>query len=185
LKSLGVVGVGLLPAADLGPFRLQTRASCLNACPSCFTLQINYSPAAVPRAPVERLMGIFNAMTTVFFAYGGHNVALEIQATIPSDSKTPNMHTSTVPAMMRGVNVTFLITGGCSDRVQGLTSKVQDDTHCGTQDCVNPVSLACALCLNTPMWESLVALKAHSRVSLQPAVLFCWVHAQACASLLC
>jgi hypothetical protein len=72
---------------------------------------VNYNPAAVPRSPVERIMGVFNAMTTVFFAYGGHNVALEIQATIPSDAKTLNMHMSTVPAMMRGVNVTFLITG--------------------------------------------------------------------------
>lgn len=72
---------------------------------------VNYNPAMVPQSQFERTMGVFNAMTTVFFAYGGHNVALEIQATIPSDSQTPNMHTSTVPAMMRGVNVTFLITG--------------------------------------------------------------------------
>lgn len=73
---------------------------------------VNYIPANVQRSLLERIMGVFNAMTTVFFAYGGHNVALEIQATIPSDSKTPNMQTSTVPAMMKGVNVTFLITGG-------------------------------------------------------------------------
>jgi hypothetical protein len=78
---------------------------------------VNYNPAAVPRSPVERIMGIFNAMATVFFSYGGHNVALEIQATIPSNAKTPNMHTSTVPAMMRGVNVTFLITGAAHDAV--------------------------------------------------------------------
>lgn len=83
---------------------------------------VNYSPAAVQSSPVERIMGVFNAMTTVFFAYGGHNVALEIQATIPSDAKTPNMHTSTVPAMMRGVNVTFLITG--TQHVAGV--RVQD-----------------------------------------------------------
>jgi hypothetical protein len=69
---------------------------------------VNYNPAAVHRSPVERVMGIFNAMTTVFFAYGGHNVALEIQATIPIGGKHP---LSTVPAMMRGVNVTFLVTG--------------------------------------------------------------------------
>jgi hypothetical protein len=81
---------------------------------------VNYNPAAVPRSSVDRVMGVFNAMTTVFFAYGGHNVALEIQATIPSDSKTPNMHTSTVPAMMRGVNVTFLITGESLSRTQHI-----------------------------------------------------------------
>jgi len=42
----------------------------------------------------------------VFFAYGGHNVALEIQATIAVNDKQP----STVPAMMKGVNYTFLVT---------------------------------------------------------------------------
>jgi hypothetical protein len=52
-------------------------------------------------------MGIFNALTTILFAYGGHNVALEIQATIPVSGQQP----STVPAMMRGVNVTFIVTG--------------------------------------------------------------------------
>lgn len=31
---------------------------------------VNYTPAAVPRTTTERLMGIFNALTTIFFAYG-------------------------------------------------------------------------------------------------------------------
>lgn len=35
--------------------------------------EVNYDPAVVSRSTTERLMGIFNAMTTVFFAYGGHN----------------------------------------------------------------------------------------------------------------
>jgi amino acid permease len=52
-------------------------------------------------------MGIFNALTSILFAYGGHNVALEIQATLPVDQK----HPSTVPPMMKGVNVTFIVTG--------------------------------------------------------------------------
>lgn len=64
---------------------------------------VNYSAA-----PIERYMGIFNALTTVFCAYGGHNVALEIQATIPVGGKHP---ASSVPAMMRGVNITFIVTG--------------------------------------------------------------------------
>ena len=38
---------------------------------------------------------------------GGHNVALEIQATIPITSEQP----STVKPMMRGVNITFVVTG--------------------------------------------------------------------------
>lgn len=75
--------------------------------PAC-SLQVNYNPAAVDRSTVANVMGIFNAMTTIFFAYGGHNVALEIQATIGITEKNP----STVRPMMRGVNWTFLITGG-------------------------------------------------------------------------
>lgn len=31
---------------------------------------VNYNPAAVPRSSTEKVMGIFNALTTVFFAYG-------------------------------------------------------------------------------------------------------------------
>jgi len=71
---------------------------------------VNYNPANVQRSTLERCMGIFNAMTTIFFAYGGHNVALEIQATIPIGGKHGN---STVPPMMKGVNWTFLATGLC------------------------------------------------------------------------
>eukprot|EP00878_Enallax_costatus_P009298 GHUV01009718.1.p1 GENE.GHUV01009718.1~~GHUV01009718.1.p1 ORF type:complete len:332 (+),score=46.62 GHUV01009718.1:660-1655(+) len=71
---------------------------------------VNYSPALVHKAPVKRVMDVFNALTTVFFAYGGHNVALEIQATIPCGGTHPS---STVSTMMKGVNVTFLLTGLC------------------------------------------------------------------------
>eukprot|EP00775_Hariotina_reticulata_P006859 gene6861-7075_t len=70
----------------------------------------NYNPAAVERSTVDKVMGIFNALTSILFAYGGHNVALEIQATIPSGGKHP---ASTIPAMMKGVNITFLVTGIC------------------------------------------------------------------------
>lgn len=41
---------------------------------------------------------------------GGHNVAVEIQATLPMGGKHPN---TSVPAMMKGVNVTFILTGLC------------------------------------------------------------------------
>lgn len=71
------------------------------------TTPVNYNPAAIPRSTIKNVMGIFNAMTTIFFAYGGHNVALEIQATIGINERNP----STVKPMMRGVNWTFLITG--------------------------------------------------------------------------
>lgn len=68
---------------------------------------VNYNPALVSRTPLEKAMGIFNAMTTILFAYGGHNIALEVQATLPVSPKEP----STVPRMMKGVNWTFCITG--------------------------------------------------------------------------
>lgn len=71
--------------------------------------EVNYNPAAVQRSSIDNVMGIFNAMTTIFFAYGGHNVALEIQATIGITEKNP----SSVRPMMRGVNWTFFITGLC------------------------------------------------------------------------
>jgi hypothetical protein len=91
---------------------LMSAAYCAIAVVMCATvrpgLNVNYNPAAVPRTPLERAMGIFNALTTVLFAYGGHNVALEIQATIPVGGKHA---ASSVPAMMRGVNVTFIVTG--------------------------------------------------------------------------
>lgn len=78
--------------------------------------EVNYNPAAVNRSSLDRIMGIFNSMTLIFFAYGGHNVALEIQATIGITQKNP----STVRPMMRGVNWTFLITGLCYFRVSIL-----------------------------------------------------------------
>jgi hypothetical protein len=31
---------------------------------------VNYDPAMVDRSPLDRTMGIFNAITTVLFAYG-------------------------------------------------------------------------------------------------------------------
>lgn len=73
------------------------------------TTPVNYDPAQVERSTIARIMGIFNAMTTVFFAYGGHNVALEIQATLRINER----QISTVKPMMRGVNWTFFITGLC------------------------------------------------------------------------
>lgn len=85
--------------------------------------EVQYNPAAVPRSGLTRAMGIFNAMTTIFFAYGGHNVALEIQATIGITERNP----STVRPMMRGVNWTFLVTGVllCSTAADVLASVQQ------------------------------------------------------------
>jgi hypothetical protein len=49
-------------------------------------------------------------IAAVAAAAGGHNVALEIQATIPVGGAHP---TSSIPTMMRGVNITYLATAAC------------------------------------------------------------------------
>jgi len=44
-----------------------------------------------PRAwtsPADKLFGVFNALATAAFAYGGHNIACEIQATLPLPPST-------------------------------------------------------------------------------------------------
>jgi len=65
---------------------------------------VSYEP--VGTSPVDRVFGIFNSLTTIAFAYGGHNIALEIQATLPAGP-----YESTIPRMMKGMNVTFIMTG--------------------------------------------------------------------------
>lgn len=54
------------------------------------------------------VFNFFNALGTVAFAYAGHNVVLEIQATIPSTPEKP----SKVP-MWRGVVVAYIIVAVC------------------------------------------------------------------------
>ncbi|KAI8533461.1 hypothetical protein RHMOL_Rhmol10G0012200 [Rhododendron molle] len=55
-----------------------------------------------------KVFGFFNALGDVAFAYAGHNVALEIQATIPSTPEKP----SKVP-MWRGVMVAYIVVAFC------------------------------------------------------------------------
>jgi hypothetical protein len=50
----------------------------------------------------------FNALGTVAFAYAGHNVVLEIQATIPSTPERP----SKIP-MWRGVILAYIVVAAC------------------------------------------------------------------------
>ncbi|KAG4915257.1 hypothetical protein JHK87_052814 [Glycine soja] len=54
------------------------------------------------------VFNFFNALGTVAFAYAGHNVVLEIQATIPSTPEKP----SKVP-MWRGVVVAYIVVAIC------------------------------------------------------------------------
>ncbi|KAJ4894689.1 Lysine histidine transporter 2 [Raphanus sativus] len=55
-----------------------------------------------------KVFNFLNAMGDVAFAYAGHNVVLEIQATIPSTPEVP----SKVP-MMRGVVVAYIVVAIC------------------------------------------------------------------------
>ena len=54
----------------------------------------------------DGIFGCFNALGTVAFAYGGHNVVLEIQATLPHPP-------STVRPMMKGVLFAYVIVLWC------------------------------------------------------------------------
>lgn len=61
--------------------------------------QVDYTPGAGGGAGdgslLQRFMGTVAAITTVFFAFGGHSIALEIQATLPFPP-------TTVRPMMQG-----------------------------------------------------------------------------------
>lgn len=55
-----------------------------------------------------RVFDFFNALGDVAFAYAGHNVVLEIQATIPSTPEQP----SKIP-MWKGVIVAYIVVALC------------------------------------------------------------------------
>jgi amino acid permease len=65
-------------------------------------------PATGPDAPGGPTLGAafaaLSALGSIAFCLGGHNIALECQAVLPTPPP------STIPAMTRGVNVAFLIT---------------------------------------------------------------------------
>ena len=60
-------------------------------------------PAA---SPWGRFSAVANAIATFAFAWGGHNIACEIQATLP-------MRPSSVKPMMRSVHATFWLAAAC------------------------------------------------------------------------
>lgn len=63
---------------------------------------VQYTPRA--STSVGRLFQFFSALGDVAFAYAGHNVVLEIQATIPSTPETPSKK-----PMMKGVWVAYAV----------------------------------------------------------------------------
>lgn len=60
------------------------------------------------RTPVGTVFNFFSALGDVAFAYAGHNVVLEIQATIPSTPEKPSKG-----PMWRGVVVAYIVVALC------------------------------------------------------------------------
>jgi len=67
---------------------------------------VDYSYAA--KSTSGKVFGFFSALGDVAFAYAGHNVVLEIQATIPSSPEIP----SKIP-MWKGVVVAYIVVAIC------------------------------------------------------------------------
>lgn len=72
---------------------------------------------------MKGLFGIFNSLGTIAFAYGGHNVVMEIQATIPSRPTAAKPNPTCAPMMVRFCD---------SSEIVDLTSQ--------TCTCFNPMS---------------------------------------------
>ncbi|MQL83824.1 hypothetical protein Taro_016331 [Colocasia esculenta] len=69
---------------------------------------ISYEPAGETESEVRRVLAILNGLGIIAFVFRGHNLVLEIQATMPSTSKQP----SHVP-MWRGVKFAYAIIACC------------------------------------------------------------------------
>ncbi|CAN0878786.1 Lysine histidine transporter-like 8 [Linum grandiflorum] len=68
---------------------------------------VSYNPVS-SGTDLERAFAVLNALGIVAFAFRGHNLVLEIQATMPSSEK----HPSTVP-MWKGVKVAYTLIATC------------------------------------------------------------------------
>lgn len=69
---------------------------------------VSYNPVQTDKEGIVRAVDVLNALGIVAFAFRGHNLTLEIQATMPSSEK----HPSTVP-MWKGVKFAYLIIATC------------------------------------------------------------------------
>lgn len=67
---------------------------------------VSYVPPGT--SPTDSTFNFFNALGDVAFAYAGHNVVLEIQATIPSTPEQPSKK-----PMWKGVIFAYLIVALC------------------------------------------------------------------------
>lgn len=68
---------------------------------------VSYDPLRKGKQ-IARIFDLLNALGIIAFAFRGHNLILEIQATMPSDEK----HPSRVP-MWRGVKLAYLLVATC------------------------------------------------------------------------
>ncbi|KAA8532046.1 hypothetical protein F0562_006812 [Nyssa sinensis] len=68
---------------------------------------VSYNPVR-GKTEIVRVFDVLNALGIIAFAFRGHNLTLEIQATMPSDEK----HPSHVP-MWRGVKIAYLLIAIC------------------------------------------------------------------------
>ncbi|XVF45617.1 hypothetical protein PTKIN_Ptkin02bG0221000 [Pterospermum kingtungense] len=68
---------------------------------------VSYNPVKA-NSEVTRIFNVLNALGIIAFAFRGHNLVLEIQATMPSDEK----HPSRVP-MWKGVKVAYTLIAMC------------------------------------------------------------------------
>lgn len=71
-------------------------------------VQPHVSYASKHHSDVGKMFGFFNALGDVAFAYAGHNVVLEIQATIPSTPEKPSKG-----PMWKGVIVAYIVVALC------------------------------------------------------------------------
>lgn len=60
------------------------------------------------KSAIGTMFSFFNALGTIAFAYAGHNVVLEIQATIPSTPEKPSKG-----PMWKGVVVAYIVVALC------------------------------------------------------------------------
>lgn len=67
---------------------------------------VDYSPRG--KTPTNNFFNFLSALGDVAFAYAGHNVVLEIQATLPSTPEKPSKG-----PMWRGVVVAYIIVALC------------------------------------------------------------------------
>ncbi|XP_043723916.1 lysine histidine transporter 1-like [Telopea speciosissima] len=71
-------------------------------------VQNDVSYAYIASTSTGKVFGFFSALGDVAFAYAGHNVVLEIQATIPSTPEKPSKK-----PMWRGVIVAYIVVAIC------------------------------------------------------------------------